>query len=433
MEQQREYGYIGELKDLFSQPKTLRNMKGTKWVETEKQKAYCLSEYYFKVKASDFGEYTAIMKSLNCAIKKGGELSEELLNNFVFSEYSDIVPIYRFNKKEGSDLIKSLCRCFKRIEDKMSIISYLNWDIKQYDEYSKDIDSIKRVGKNRNVNNIEEYVKETLASYKAKQNEFNESINKCEIEIIQLKKEYDEIEQKIANEIGITPIGYEAVFRNECKIKYNCSVRKADFKIKRLIGKEHFKQLFLQECKKPYLKTGGDYEYYIKYEYHNEGKPYYLNVPNTQKSEGGYEVLFENMVIFNDRFLKKGVNVRNTNETDTLFIDRMFNITEKRMKSWNIENVKDEDKYISHKKLQNEFNPYEENGVECLYVKLGYKCNGAKNNNYNRGTLESLKSAFKENNCNMVWCEKTKKYVKSKDIKKIPTKKDDLIRILMKM
>ena len=390
------YPYMSELKDLIKEPKTLRSMKHTNWSDTHN---YSLDssvwKCYIRVKATDYADFVKTQKELNNALVKKLELSEKLLSKFALSEYNDIIYFNRV-------LCKDLKNVFNRIIDLMNENKQSESVLKSASKYSCDT-----------IENI------------------NKTIKDNENKISQLKTDYGIMEKQIASECKLVPTGFDALFANECRISCE-DYYTGEFRVERLIGKQQFIDQIKEHTKTPSLRKGEDYEYSIKYSYVVNGDTYYSN--EYYNNNENYDISTNRLKIFKNTFLKKGVDIKYHKDTNnTLFMERMFNITKKKMKAWNMENVKEEDKYISQKKLQGNFIPYEENGVECLYVKLGYKSDGAKNNNYNRGTLQSLKYAYSENMCSSVWCDKKNKYVKRKDIKIKPTKKDDFIKILMKL
>jgi hypothetical protein len=130
-------------------------------------------------------------------------------------------------------------------------------------------------------------------------------------------------------------------------------------------------------------------------------------------------------------FFKKGALLADItrSEDQTLFVPTMFKVISKNEKLYT-EGLKGEKD--RKRTIQNAFEPYEESGIEVMYVRLGYKSDGTKNGNRNRGNLECLKDTYKQNRCGELWDEKKLKWVKEKG-SKMPTKKDDLVRILYKL
>jgi hypothetical protein len=102
-----------------------------------------------------------------------------------------------------------------------------------------------------------------------------------------------------------------------------------------------------------------------------------------------------------------------------LSIKLCFNIIQKQFK---VLQVTKKDFYIRYFTWQ-PFLPYEECGIEVLYARKGYSIDGKRLPNFNRGSVYGLKQSVLENNFKM------------KDVKAIHgnTKKDDLIKFLMKL
>jgi len=393
------YPYMSELKDLIKEPKTLRSMKHTNWSDTQFKRLDCeFNGYYIKVKASNNKEFYEIQKELNNAVINRLELSEELLSKFEFSEHSDIINFDTNGWCKFTDIVFTEIICL------MGCNGRYKYEVKElYKNYEV------------NKNDIEV---------------INKTIEDNENKLKDLKIEFGYMEKRAFGINGLVPTGLDAYLNNECKI---INRENGNFTLKKLIGKQQFIKIITHATTPTYLDNDRDYEHSIKYateeilscslvKTFETYKEYYNNNEN-------YDIPIDRILITTNIFKKKGVLVINyTKKIDnTLFIPPMFNITKKRMKALDKEKVK-EDKYIECKG-QYYFKPYEENGIECLFVKpvdpynwsLGY-----------RVLIDSIKYAYSENMCNSIWCCKTNKYVKSKDIKK-PTKKDDIIKVLMKL
>ena len=101
--------------------------------------------------------------------------------------------------------------------------------------------------------------------------------------------------------------------------------------------------------------------------------------------------------------------------TKLLSIKSCFNIIEKEFKVLQITKKDFYTKYFTYEP----FLPYEECGIEIMYARKGYAIDGKRLPNFNRGSVYGLKHSIKENN------------IKMKEVG--GTKKDDLIKFLMKL
>jgi hypothetical protein len=167
----------------------------------------------------------------------------------------------------------------------------------------------------------------------------------------------------------------------------------------------------------------------LYYKITQDGDDEYITKTAPYCRNGGLQL--KTLITRENVFKKKGVELTEITRDDDnmLYVPKMFNIISKRQKLYTegIKGAKDKND-DAHKP----FEPFEKCGVEVVYVRLGYKSNGTKQGNRNRGSLECLKTAYKENKCDCEWSEKKKEYVKIKGLK-MPTKKDELTQVLYKL
>ncbi len=418
---------MSELKDLIKQPKTLRSMKHTFWSSTDYNWLDCeFNDYYIKIKASNNEEFYEIQKELNNAVINRLELSEELLSKFEFSKHSNIINYTN--------------EWYKCMEIVFNDIICLMRDIGRFQHYTTELF----------IKNEVKFVEDIEV--------INKTIEDNENKLKDLKIEYGYMEKRAFGGCGLVPTGFDVYLNNECKIinretgnfttKYACCLlptefaeylnneckiigsKTGNFTLKRLIGKQQFIKIITHGTKKPHIPNADrDYEHSIKYA--TEKKNTYETYKEYYNNNENYDIPINRILIKTNIFQKKGFALTYYKKKidNTLFIEQMFNITIKRMKAlFNKENVKKGDKYLTKYIRQTDFRPYEESGIECLFVKTETNYNS----NYNIIKIEGLKSAYSENMCNRIWCDKKNKYVKIKDIKN-STKKNDIIKALMKL
>lgn len=419
MTQQHELTFIDELTELFKQPKTLRSMKYTNWSNTTDRKEYGLDCFHVGTKTQNEEEYSELIKKLGKCVSEGGNMSEDLLAEFVFSgEYGEL--LYDEKNKNGDKDIKKMNMLFEKVllcKIRKTTIDY------NYDNKKKlvDTDNMGNVwySKCKTKEENEEYHRRDLIGMKSRSEE-------CENEIKISIEEYEKIQKIIIERYGIKSMTFEE--REKAEIKYvswrtyfltgyYILISKSNFTklIKSLSVKKRFLRVGEQSVIDLYFKhTVGEEEMVIKTApYHKDG------------------LRLKSLITRENVFSVKGVILENITRKDdnTLYLPKMFNIISKREKLYTegIKGIKD-----NKDNANKAFEPYEKTGIEILYVRLGYKSDGTKQGNRNKGNLECLKNAYKENMCGHEWSEKKNEYVKIKGLK-MPTKKDELTKVLYKL
>ena len=435
MEQNRTY--MNELKALFHTPRTLRSMKYTNWSKTTTHEG---EGYKKHLKIIGEHEQTAIYE-LGKAVSGGGVMSEELLAKFVFSEMNELVynaeeevrykpkpswcNVEVWNaewEKRRSNQDKELIewnRVFtlimegiynkKNCEKTLPTIKNMSWGVSQDDNAKK---------REAKTLNVEKRIAELDTAIKS-------GIEK-----------YDALQVKMVERYGITSVPFEEREKTDTIQHTDTS---GDYNYTKLCGKTEFVNYIKAFGKKRSVLTA-DQDSVIELKYvikDNEGGRqlyYWENLPLNEVKENGkpFSIIhIRNMASCENVFLKKGALLADITRADeqTLFVPKMFKVISKNEKLYT-EGLKGEkDRKTT---IQNAFEPYEESGIEIMYVRLGYKSDGTKNGNRNRGNLECLKDTYKQNRCGEIWDEKKLKWIKDKT-KKMPTKKDDLVRILYKL
>lgn len=429
--------YLTELTELIATPKTLRSMKNTNWAKHSSREVYAGYKNCLRIKAKNNAELTAIMNKWTAWAKQGK--LENIYNNadgdIIFCEKWDIYD--HFNNTIKADTRNAERGARERVEGLEQKILLEKEKIKKPPVFYT---------KEREAQAIENKKLEDAQS--------EARILKCEKELPNAIEEYDRKNALLAVELGYAVIPYANAVGIERSSRGDFVMGQKQFEkdIKKELrttlkdGEECYNEIAWKHRTSDYYKRSNDK---IWYSFMPNDKEYYF--------ENGdcFIKIHYNLTIQQQVYFKKGhaLQVKGTptvikiaNGADevkpcltgielnsTLFYAEMFSVIKKRMKSWNTQNTTDADRFIEHKNIQGAFMPYEECGVECFYVRLGYATDGKKLPNHNRGTLECLKSAWREN-----IGEATSKADKAKAKKdgkaiKMPTKKDDLIKELMKL
>jgi len=372
---------INELNELFKQPKTLRSMKYTSWSDTTNHKDYEFKDFYVGTNSQDHHEYFEIFKELGKCISEGGDMSEELLTKFVFSgDFGELL----YSEKAKQVYKPKPSWCCKEVWD-AELEKYMN---------SIDLDVIK----------MNDYFERTVRTKTHSSLTYNENI-------------YDETQSILVERYGIKSMTFEE--RKMAEIRNN----------KRLITKSGFLKLIKAlSGKQIKLKEGEDSVMDLYFNHDVDGDDYIQKIPPYCKSGG---LAINTLITKENVFKKKSIILQGItrDENNTLYIPKMFKIISKNQKLYTegIKGANDKKEYANKP-----FEPFEKCGVEVVYVRLGYKSDGTKQGNRNRGTLECLKDAYKMNMCGCEWSEKKKEYVKIKGLK-MPSKKDELTKVLLKM
>lgn len=447
MEGQQKLTFIDELTALFKQPKTLRSMKYTNWSNTTDKKEYGFDGCYVGTKSQNHDDFYEVFNELGKCVSNGGDMSEELLDKFVFGgDFCEL--LYTEKEKQMYKPRPSWC-CeevwYAEIKKLRESVDYEV--IKMRDCFDNVLVSKKR--KSVIVSEYEDLKKLSLTNglwysssrteeeNKKKREEIllnNErKIEECDDMIKVNIKKYDEIQSIIVARCGIKSMTFEE--RETAEVKYvyyrswdNTNKKISDFK--HLISRSGFIELIkLLSKKERTLKGGEDSVMDLYYKITQDGDDEYITKTAPYCRNGGLQL--KTLITRENVFKKKGVELTEITRDDDnmLYVPKMFNIISKRQKLYTegIKGAKDKND-DAHKP----FEPFEKCGVEVVYVRLGYKSNGTKQGNRNRGSLECLKTAYKENKCDCEWSEKKKEYVKIKGLK-MPTKKDELTQVLYKL
>jgi len=407
--------FLPELTSLFSTPKTLRSMKNTTW-EIKSNHSIGVTYYpVLKMKAKDYPELRAIMNKWNMWSNEGKV--ENILKNedgdIIFNPKYDVFENNYSQKvlqyRQVHDAIES-CKRIIRTETKL-----LNEPVPEY----------------RHCSSSDK--EKLLASRRGQDESSRISILKAEKKLPDLITKYNTLNEELAKELGYEFRTYEDGIGIECSTDGGL-----------VLGEKLFeKKINTIMNYKP--NEGCECFYTMSWRspiFRNEVIYCEMPSPSTYSFENGYCYISirDNFTIHRQLYMKKGVALPLQTSpkgigivlNDTLFYPEMFKVTHKQMKNWNSWNTAEE-RYVTHKKIQGAFMPYEECGVECFYVRLGYSSDGKKLPNFNRGTLDCLKYAWKLNIGDPTSKEDKAKAKKNGKAIKMPGKKDDLIKELMKL
>lgn len=435
----RKYNFATELKALFETPRTLRDMKYTNWSETRNThhsaETTKIFDYFMIIKGAD---YYRVMNGLKNAVSQGGDMTEELLSGFVFSELRERVWVENqkskweqkpawcsmevwdaeIQKKKASadENVLGLWKCYNSILDCKMEIYKSEWDIKEMNGCERHWYGLKTPEENQ----------------KKRESEKERLLRKIDLQNLNLKpltEKYDELQRKIG--IAVMPIEE----RLEAETN-KCYLNNKDYLTKKLCGKSEFvayiKSLGTKEIRRQ-KKYETDYASVIdlKFTTHSDGELAYTSeIPYHSEKKEFEKVQLKTLVGCENIYMLKGVALKDLKRTDTdLCVPKMFRIITKRQKLYT-EGLKGEKDKIKH--CDKPFEPFEECGIEVLYVNLGFKSDGTKTANRNKGTLPHLKHAYTNNKCGDIWDEQKQKYVKDKT-KKMPTKKEELAKVLYKV
>ena len=408
--------FIKELNELFITPKTLRSMKNTSWANYSNKTIYVGYKNCLKIKAKNDTELNVIMEKWNFWAKNGmiSNIYNNIDGDIIFCDKWDIYDNNNINVATRNE--ERVAR--EEIERHKNTIktetTKINTEISlSKSHYTDDyIDREKKTKKEQDV----------LSKQK---------ITHAEQELPKAIENYDRINERLAKQLNYDYIPYEkAEF-----IEYADILGRTKQRI-HILGKKQFEKGILSQLQSRLLQKGEAVYNGIAWKREDaEKKEWYSDMPSPRELmyiNGECFIKIEsNLSIQQQIYKKKGVEiVRQYLDTTDLYVAEMYNITKKRMKCWTEQNTEVEtDRYIEHKKIQGAFTPYEECGIECFYVRLGYATDGKKLPNHNRGTLECLKYAWKNN------IGEPAKANKKKGIKlaKMPTRKDDLIKDLMRL
>jgi len=346
------------------------------------------------------------------------------------NEYQDIINM--FNKWVMWGCRRQLENVYNNIDG--DIIFCNKWDILKVAHYTKRNEEhiaredVKRL-KNRILKQTEyitakcpilddpknqEKIKAWHENKKVCDENSKKAIKEAEQELPIAIEKYDCINKRLAEELGYDFVPYEKQDGIEV-INDN-----------EIIGQKQF-ETQLKSQLRVNLKPDEDFLNQLRWKWDDEEHRYKkqkqkYNYPqaNDCHFQNGecFIIIKNNFCVMQQIWLKKDAKLPINPLQDTLFIPEMFSVTRKRMKTWNTQNV---ERFIWNTKIQGAFMPYEECGVEVFYVRLGYSSDDKKLPNFNRGTLDSLKWALKAND------------YKKKKGEKTPTKKDDIIKILLKL
>ena len=177
------------------------------------------------------------------------------------------------------------------------------------------------------------------------------------------------------------------------------------------------------------------YEKYVT-QYHKERFEETLKEENgfLKRNDSNYSFTWYDIELTNKRWddydftfklygkYKKGTLLKDTDIYKNIDVDnksplkkyaKCFNIIEKEFKLISERKRDFYKKYFTYKA----FTAFEECGIEVLYAKKGYSIDGKRLPSFNRGSVDGLKKSLKENK------------IKQKGI----TKKDDIIKVLLKL
>jgi hypothetical protein len=410
--------FITELNELFITPKTLRSMKNTSWANYSNKTIYVGYRDCLRIKAKDETELNVIMEKWNFWAKNG------MISNIYNNIDGDIIfcnkwDIYDNNITEALKEAKKEERVARE-----EIERHKNTIKTETIKLNTEIDLNK-------AHYTPEYIEYEKKTKKEQDERSKQKIKNAEEELPKSIENYDRINERLANQLNYDYIPYkEAEFIEYADILGRTRQRT------HILGQKQFEKGILTQLKSRFLQEGEAVYNGIAWKRLDaEKKEWYSDMPSPRqliyKNGECFIEIQDNLSIQQQIYKKKGVEVvRQFLDTTDLYVAEMFNITKKRMKCWNDQNTEIEtDRYIEHKKIQGAFIPYEECGIECFYVRLGYATDGKKLPNFNRGTLECLKYAWKSN------IGEPAKAKKQKGIKipKMPTKKDDLIKELMRL
>lgn len=444
MERQNELTFIKELTALIKQPKTLRSMKYTTWSNTTEHKQYEFNDCYIMPKTENSDEFNELINELGKCVSNGGDMSEELLNKFIFSgDFCELLYAEKqkneykprpsgYCEEEWSAELKKLRESVDNNINKMSVLfeEALKSKKEKYNnereyEYLKrqsgDRDcrwySEKRT-KEENAKRYEEIILRQQRTIEESENKLKENIEK-----------YNEIQNIIVERYGIKSMTFEE--REQAEIKYIYLVYSNKiYEYKHLITKSGFVKLIKRLSNKiQTLKIGEESVVDLYFKHKEKGNDFESITKYAPYKKSGLQL--KTFITQENVFKKKGIEINDNtrDENNTLYVPKMFNIISKRNKLYT-EGIKglNDNKSDEYKP----FDPFEKCGVEVVYVRLGYKSDGTKQGNKNKGSLECLKNAYKDNMCGYEWNEKKKEYVKIKGAK-MPTKKDELTQILYKV
>ena len=436
----RKYNFATELKALFETPRTLRDMKYTSWSET-RHTAYSaettkINDYYMIIKGAD---YYRIMGELKTAVSQGGNMSEELLSGFVFSDLRERVwaeeqktkweqkPAWcskevwnvEIEKKKASadQNVIGLWKCYNSILDCKMEIYKCEFEIKDRDEHLRYSPG---------------YTPEE--NQKKRESEKERLLRKIDLQNLNLKsltEKYDELQRTVG--IAVMPIEE----RLEAETTKSYGNKRLYYLTKKLCGKSEFvayiKSLGTKEVGRQ-KRFETDYASVIDLKFKtntDDGEIEYTGgIPYHWEKNEFEKIQLKTLVGCENIYMVKGAALKDLKRTDTdLCVPKMFRIISKRQKLYT-EGLKGEKDKM--KDSFKPFEPFEECGIEVLYVNLGFKSDGTKTANRNKGTLPHLKNAYTNNKCGDIWDEQKQKYVKDKT-KKMPTKKEELAKLLYKV
>lgn len=426
----QEPSYIAELKALFETPRTLRSMKYTSWSKTNKSEMGFTSQH-IKIKAEH--KQTAMFE-LGKAVSEGGDLSKELLEKFVFSELAELAY-----EDQEQRLYKPrptwCCEAVWNAElKKHNLAPTHDEDVGEWrTTFYKTVRLI-------NLKKDKEKCKNLIKNHFGKIEEMERKMADLNVEIKNVIEKYDALQAKMVERYGIKSMSFEERMNAEIVENNNDVPHFDSYNFTILCSKSWFVKEIKRLGTKEKLSADQDSVVELKFvkKYTNGEINMWKwgSLPLTtevKENENSYYILrTRSIACVENVFLKKGVELPSFTKRpkdNTLFIPEMFNIIDKNEKLYT-EGLKGEKDRKSA--VQNAFEPYEECGIEVMYVRLGYKSNGAKNGNRNRANLECLKHTYKQNRCGEKWDEKKAKYVKDKT-KTTPTTKDEFCRILYKL
>jgi len=402
--------YLTELTELFTEPKTLRKMKGTCWAKIINNSISSGSNI-LKIKANDMNELTAVVREWNEWIEAGEQnrIWKNEKGNILFCDKNDL---FAYENDKTTERMKRATQ--EQLLEHNRAINSVEHSEKTYKIMANCYSGKKRVVEMSEDSNvvdksvIEKIIENNRVLFEEKEQKYKKAI-----------EDYDRINAKLAKELDYEFLPYLNSFDVE-RINNNHEYDKDN---RTIYGSETLQTLINRATKVVKIKEGEAVCNRLLWEKWDDNRnKYYSDTPDKCPCvfrNGFCYLSLKTAVIRQEIYLKKGVKLHIKPSHDTLFTPEMFKVTKKRMKCWNTQNVKE--RLIFDKRIQGAFIPYEECGVEVFYVRLGYSSDKKKLPNHNRGTLECLKWALKEN-----------EYKKKKG-DKVPTKKDDIIKILLKL